>query len=194
MISAVAGLGLLLGLTGVAHPRELPEDPDEPENLPPPVPKEDPSGPPIERMVSVTASPFHALIPFVEITGELRVTASISVAVIAGIGKILDGKADKHSAQEIGAHGIYYMKPTFRALHVGIELVYVHSSDRDSPTTYTGTSFSMGPFVGWKYIHRMGITLLAQGGVAIAVVDVRSPPDTKVTIFPIVNLNAGWSF
>lgn len=155
---------------------------------------EDPSGPPVPRAVSITVSPFHALIPFLEITGELRVSANISGSLIAGIGKILDGKADKHSAQEIGAQGIYYFKPTFRALHVGIELTYVHSSDRYSPTTFTGTGVAIGPFVGWKYIHRTGVTLLAQGGLALAFVERRSPPETEATVGPIVNLNAGWSF
>lgn len=187
-------LGLLLGLAGAASAGTLPQDPDDPDNLPPPVPPEDPSGPPIPRSVTITLSPFHALIPFVEITGELRVTPNISGALIAGIGKILDGKADKHSAQEIGAQGSYYVEPTFRALHVGVEVTYVHSSDTTSATTLTGTSFAIGAFVGWKYIHRTGVTLLGQGGLALAVVGERSPPETKVTVLPIVNLNAGWSF
>ena len=187
-------LGLLLGIASAANAGSLPADPDEPDNLPPPVPPEDPSGPPIPRSVSVTVSPFHALIPFLEITGELRVTPNVSGALIAGIGKILDGKADKHSAQEIGAQGIYYIKPTFRALHAGVEITYVHSSDTVSPTTLTGTSFAIGAFVGWKYIHRTGVTLLAQGGLALGFVGERSPTDTNVTVLPIVNLNAGWSF
>jgi hypothetical protein len=187
-------LALLLIMSSIANARELPEDPDEPENLPPPVVPEDPSGPPIDRSISVTLSPFHALIPFFEITGELRITPNISGALIAGIGKILDGKADKHSAQEIGAQAIYYFKPMFRALHAGIELTYVHSSDTDSATTFTGTSFALGAFIGWKYIHRTGVTLLAQGGLALGFVEERSPPETKVTVLPIVNLNAGWSF
>jgi hypothetical protein len=194
MTRGLATLGLLLGIAGVATARTLPEDPDEPDNLPPPLPPPDASGPAIDREVSVTLSPFHALIPFLEITGELRITPNLSGALIAGIGKILDGKADKHSAQEFGAQATYYLKPTFRALHVGIEVTYVHSSDKDSATTFTGTSFAIGPFVGWKYIHRTGVTLLAQGGLALAFVDVRSPPDTEVTVLPIVNLNAGWSF
>lgn len=194
MIRAFAMLAALVAMAASASARELSEDPAEPENLPPPKPVEEPSGPPIDRSISVTLSPFHALIPFAEITGELRVTPNISGALIAGIGKILDGKADRHSAQEIGAQGIYYFKPMFRALHAGVELAYVHSSDTNSATTFSGTSFALGAFVGWKYIHRTGVTLLAQGGLALGFVEKGFPRATEVTVLPIVNLNAGWSF
>jgi len=184
---------LSLGATGTAFARELPMDPDEPDNLPPPIAVVEAIPETIPRKVTLTASPFHALIPFAEITGELLVTAHISGALILGIGKILDSKTDTHVAQEVGAQAIYYVKPTFRALHVGIEVTYVHSSDTDGATTLTGTSAAVGPLVGYKYIHRTGFTLLAQLGAAAALVEERSG-DNVLKVLPILNLNAGWSF
>jgi len=187
-------LGLLLGLATVAEARSLPEDPDEPENLPPPIqPEAEAPAPVIPRTISATLSPFHALIPFAEVMGELRITPKISGALILGIGKILDSKTDTHAAQEVGGQGTYYFKPTFRGLHVGLEVAYIHSSDTDSATTYTGTSFAVGPFVGWKYIHRTGFTIVAQGGLAASFVEERSG-ETVLKVLPILNLNAGWSF
>jgi len=186
-------LGLLLGLATAAEARSLPEDPPEPENLPPPIqPAVEAPAPVIPRAVSVTLSPFHALIPSLEITGELRIMPRISGALILGIGKFLDSKTDTHAGQEIGGQGTYYFKPTFRGLHVGIEVAYIHSSDTDSATTYTGTSFAVGPFIGWKYIHRIGFTIVAQGGLAASWVEERSG-DSVVKVLPILNLNAGWS-
>nr|MBA3456901.1 hypothetical protein [Deltaproteobacteria bacterium] len=151
-------------------------------------------GPPVERFVSITVSPFHALIPFLELTAELRISRRISGALLGGFGKFLDPRAHPHRAREIGVQGNYYLEPTFRAFHFGVEVAYVHSSDTESATTFTGTSLAAGGFVGWKYIHRTGVTLLAQGGLALGVVEVRSPPGNEIKILPVINLNAGWSF
>jgi len=193
MTRAVVVCGLVLGITGVAQARELPEDPAEPENLPPPIqPAVEAPAPVIPRWVSATLSVFHAPIPSLEITGELRITPRISGALILGIGKFLDSKTDTHAAREIGGQGTYYFKPTFRGLHVGLEVAYLHSSDTESATTYTGTSFAVGPFIGWKYIHRIGFTIVAQGGLSTSLVEERSG-ESVVKVLPILNLNAGWS-
>jgi len=194
MTRAVVVCSLVLGLAGVASARSLPDDPDEPENLPPPIqPAVEAPAPVIPRWVSATLSPFHALIPSLEITGELRITPKISAALILGIGKFLDSKAKTHTGQEIGAQGLYYFKPTFRALHVGLEVAYVHSGETNTGATYTGTSLAVGPLVGWKYIHRTGFTIVVQGGLALSRVE-ESSGENVLKVLPILNLNAGWSF
>lgn len=184
---------LSLGAASIAHARELPMDPAEPENLPPPIVEVEAVVATIPRTITLTASPFHALIPFAEITGEMLITANISAALILGIGKILDSNAKTHFAQEVGAQANYYFKPTFRALHVGIEATYVHSSDTEGSSTLTGTSAAIGGLVGYKYIHRTGFTLVAQLGLSAALVEERGGEDV-VKVLPILNLNAGWSF
>jgi len=186
-------LAILCCLAGTVHARELPMDVDEPDNLPPPIVEVEVVAATIPRTITLTASPFHALIPFGEITGELLITDRISGALILGIGKILDSKTDTHFAQEVGAQANYYFKPTFRALHVGIEATYVHSSDSDDTNELTGTSAAVGPLVGYKYIHRTGFSLVAQLGLAAALVEEREG-DNVIKVLPIVNLNAGWSF
>lgn len=155
--------------------------------------RETAAGPLDDRVVSLTLSPFHAPLPALELTAEVRIGNSFSGALIAGIGNFLDARGHAHSGREIGAQGIYYLEPTFRELHVGIEATYVKSSDTMSLTTFTGTALAVGAFVGWKYVHRWGVTLLAQGGLAMGFVEEYSR-ETDTRVLPIINLNAGWSF
>jgi hypothetical protein len=124
---------------------------------------------------------------------DLRASRHFSGALIGGIGRFLDARGHAHRAREIGSQVIYYRAPTFRDLHVGIEATYVKATDAPSSTTFTGTAFTVGAFVGWKYIHRWGVTLLAQGGLAMGWVEEHSR-ETDTRVLPIVNLNAGWSF
>lgn len=151
------------------------------------------AGPLDDRIVTLTLSPFHAPLPALELTGEVRITRSVSGALIAGIGRFLDARGHPHDAREIGAQVTYYRAPTFRELHVGIESTYVKTSDTASSTTFTGTAFTLGAFVGWKYVHRWGITLIAQGGLAMGWVETFSR-DTDTRVLPLINLQAGWSF
>lgn len=155
--------------------------------------QESAAGPLDDHAVSVTVSPFHAPLPALELTGELRVSSHFSGSLIAGIGRFLDARGHPHDSRELGAQVIYYRAPTFRELHVGVEATYVKSSDTASSTTFTGTALAVGGFVGWKYIHRWGVTLLAQGGVAMGFVETFSR-ETDRRLLPIVNINAGWSF
>lgn len=151
------------------------------------------AGPLDDRVVTLTVSPFHAPLPALELTGEVRIGGRFSGALIAGIGRFLDARGHAHSGREIGAQAIYYREPTFRELHLGVEVTYVKSSDTTSLTTFTGTALVVGAFVGWKYIHRWGVTLVAQGGLAMGVVEEYSR-ETDTRMLPIVNINAGWSF
>ncbi len=151
------------------------------------------AGPLDDRVVSLTLSPFHAPLPALELTAEGRISRHVSGALIAGIGRFLDARGHPHDSRELGAQVTYYRAPTFRELHVGIESTYVKSSDTASSTTFTGTAFAVGAFVGWKYIHRWGVTLIAQGGLAMGWVEEHSL-ETGTRVLPIINLQAGWSF
>lgn len=162
---------IVLALAGVAHAEE----------------------PEAKRVVSLTVSPFHAPLPALELTAEVRVSRSFSVSAIAGIGRFLDARGHEHPSREIGGQVLYYLEPRFRAFHFGIESTYVKSSDTESSTTFTGTALAVGAFVGWKYIHRWGVTMLAQGGLAMGFVETFSR-ETDSRLLPIVNVNAGWSF
>lgn len=151
------------------------------------------AGPLDDRVISLTVSPFHAPLPVLELTAEVRISRHVSGALLAGIGRFLDARGHPHDSREIGAQLTYYRAPTFRELHVGIESTYVKASDTASSTTFTGTAFAVGAFVGWKYIHRWGVTLVAQGGLAMGWVEEHSlETDTRVLL--IINLQAGWSF
>ena len=76
----------------------------------------------------------------------------------------------------------------------------VDSSTSDAEVTGAGDGLSIGPFVGYKWISRGGFTFDGQGGLAYLAVKARaSDGATSSTasdnrIYPLLNVNVGWSF
>lgn len=195
MLCARVLLGLAL-VAGTVSAAPLTADPPEPEHLPPPPDPAPPPPPPIPRSFSATISPLHLPLPLLELTGEYRVQPKISAALILGVGRVSDTNGTAHGgAFEVGAQGSYYLMQSFRGLHVGVEVLYVHISDVTTDSSLTGAGVALGPFVGWKYIHRSGFTFVGQAGLDVGVVEASnastSQKDRKV--FPLLNLNVGWS-
>lgn len=141
---------------------------------------------------SVTASALHlalpGLRPAAELNGEFKLGSRYSVSAIAGFG---------WGDPIYGAGGgqvTWYALGDFRGgLQLGGELYGLGGrfSDKDWTSYYAG-----GPFVGGKYIFDVGLTLAAQGGLALTR-SLRREPDIyyiQKVLAPTLNAQVGWSF
>lgn len=193
----VVVVGLVLSIAGSGLAQPLDREPGEPTNLPPPPAEPPPPPPPPVKDVTVSISPLHLFSPLLELMGELRINDHVSAAAIAGVGRVNDANGSAHgSAFEIGGQGTYYVFQPFRGLHVGAEVLYVYVGDVNVDSTLTGTGLALGAFVGWKYIHRSGFSFVGQGGIDFAVVEASSSTtmESESKVFPLLNLNVGYSF
>jgi hypothetical protein len=161
-----------------------------PETMPPqPASGESP------RFASLTISPIHAIaLPMAELMIEFRPTAKIGLAAIGGIGRV-ESNGISATATEAGAQASYYVFRDFRGMHVGGEVLYLHLGDIEQDMTLSGEGLSVGGFVGWKYIGASGFTFVAQGGVSYVAARAENATSTaeKKRVYPLVNLNLGWS-
>jgi hypothetical protein len=149
------------------------------------------------RKVTVTWSPIHLVLPVVEVAAELSVAPNIGVGVIAGVGRVSDStNTITATAFEAGGQFNYYFMRSFSGLHAGAELLYLHLGDVEQDTTATASGLSLGPYVGYKVLTSIGFTFVAQGGVAFAAYSASSSTQSQSErkIFPLLNLNVGWSF
>ena len=93
------------------------------------------------RVVSLTLSPIHFLLPAVELTGEVSLgrTLPLSVAAIGAYGWP-EGTADdgvtkrtlNTNVVELGTQVTYYPWRNFRTVQLGAELLYIHVGCRSS--------------------------------------------------------------
>jgi hypothetical protein len=151
--------------------------------------------------VAVTFSPIHLVIPFLEVTAEVRLAPKVGVGVTGGAGVTHineDTTNDKVTLLEGGISPRYYLTGDFRGgVQLGAEVQYLYASANDSSmSTVSAAGLSMGPYVGYKWTAAMGLTLEAQGGVSFLAIkgsDSNSDKSEK-HVFPLLNLNAGWSF
>jgi hypothetical protein len=116
------------------------------------------------------------------------------------------GSADQErrfTVGELGASGRYYATGSFaRGVQVGGELVYllVQLDDPMSTVRATGDGLSLSPFVGYKWTGASGFTAEAQGGLSVLVAQAHATDGTTTAdseqsrIYPLINLNLGWSF
>jgi hypothetical protein len=129
---------------------------------------------------SLTGSPFHMLLSYLEITGELKMGERNSVAVLAGLGAL----AGSDSTIGIGAQWRTSLKGDFsKNLHAGAEVQYLHVTVGND---VAGMAIVF-PFLGAKKIWNNGFTIDGQLGVAML---------SEVDWEPILgsNLGIGWSF
>lgn len=152
--------------------------------------------PPYDKHVSITLSPVHLFLPFVEVTGEGRVLDKLGVAGIAGV-----GATQGYSLFEVGAQGRYYAVGSFdHGMELGAEALVIRAGGSPSGATASGVGVSVGPFIGYKIAARFGLTFDMQVGVQYSSVSAQaSNGSTTETaqdggLAPLVNLNLGWSF
>ncbi len=127
-----------------------------------------------EYTTSITISPVHLTLPFLEVTVETLTRTGSGVAGIIGAGEYEDTKVI-----EIGMQYNYYVLGSFQnGAELGFEALLVRG--------FSGNAFNMsfGPQLGYKVILS-GLTFHAQGGYAF------SPISTSGFF---LNLNTGWSF
>jgi hypothetical protein len=195
-VIASSGIALLLG-TGLARAQEAPPVP-----LAPPPPPAGPPGrpPPDARFITPSFSPLHLIIgPVFEAQVELRVLPHVGVAILGGGGKVtVDNGLEEVdvSVYEIGGQVNVYWRQ-FDGWHLGVEPMYAHASVDEPGLKVRGNGFALGGYAGYKHIFDMGLTLIVQLGVDVMVVEAEA--DTGETaseedVFPLLNLNAGWSF
>jgi hypothetical protein len=158
---------------------------------PAPVPEEP------ARMVSVTWSPAHLVLPLVELTAEFTPMRHWGLSVIGGYGSVTDNMS-KVSGRAIEAGGQinYYPLRDFAGLDLGVEALYLSLDDVNVDSSATAAGLAIGPFVGYKALFPIGLTLVAQLG--FEVVAVKGESSTSMAkengFIPLLNLNAGWSF
>jgi hypothetical protein len=151
-----------------------------------------------EPRVSITVSPLHLIMPFGEVTAELRAADKVGIAVIAGAGSVReDGIDSRITLLEAGANARYYVWGSFRSgIELGAEAVYVHASADDS-VSVSAEGLGLSPFAGYKWTHRSGFTLDGQLGATFIVL--RGKADTgamaeRKSVGPMLNLQVGYSF
>ncbi|HXI60420.1 MAG TPA: hypothetical protein VNO55_30370, partial [Polyangia bacterium] len=171
----------------------------QPAALPPPYP---PYPPPEvthpHRVFALTISPLHLLSPILELTGEIRASDKIGVAVVAGAGKYSEtdnGVKLSASVYEAGAQFRYYVVGDFRhGMQLGAELLYLHLSD--SNLSAKGEGLAIGPFAGYKYTTDIGFTVDTQLGferiTARAAAGTSTASNSDYIV--LLNINVGWSF
>jgi hypothetical protein len=168
-----------------------------------------PAPPAVEdRSVYLSISPFHLLVPFFELTGEVRVHRNLGVSGIVGYGVVRpEGSSTKLDIWEVGGQLVGYPVGHFdHGMQLGLEVLYAGVSGGDSSTNNvkiaaTASGLAAGPFVGYKLATRVGFTFNVQGGVEYTFVRADASASTGQTasaqqtrLIPLVNANLGWSF
>lgn len=162
---------------------------------------------------SLLFSPGYLLLPMVKLTGELSVVRHLGVAAFGGIGqssidiKALDGTSSTFDATTylVGTQVIGYPVRSFDGVQVGAQLQYAYVDGQgkvgETSVAGIGSGFAVGPFLGYKWLTRVGFTVLAQGGVQFLAVrgtgkdeSGRTETASDSRIGPLLNLDFGWSF
>jgi hypothetical protein len=189
----------------VPSPASTPASVAEPSGQP--APAGWPAEPPATRHVSLALSPVHLLIGMVEVTGEVRLTERVSVALIGGLGRMQGVYAGCPTllctvtvrVYEVGAQGRWYLGNFDRGLHLGVEASYlkVDATDATIDVKATVEGLTVGPFVGWKWVGSAGFTFDLQGGLQLLVLPASSSGTSskkETSALPLLNANLGWSF
>jgi hypothetical protein len=146
---------------------------------------------------TVSWSPAHLVLPLVEMEAEFNVVPNMGLGLIAGVGSVSDASNTiSATAYELGAQANYYFMKPFSGLHAGVEGLYLTMGDVVQDSSVSGEGLSIGPYIGYKLVTSIGFTFVAQGGVAYLAMKAQSSSSmtTDKTIYPLLNLNIGWSF
>lgn len=167
----------------------------------------DEDAPPEDRSVYLSISPFHLLLPFVELSAEVRLHRKIGIAAIGGYGSVKPQNSDvRFNVWEAGGQFVGYPVGHFdHGMQVGLEALYagVSGDDKSGNTRIAATASGLasGPFVGYKLATRSGFSFNVQGGVSYLFVQAQASSSSGATasaeqtrVLPILNANLGWSF
>lgn len=160
---------------------------------------------------SLTFAPLLLLsdVRVVELTGEARLGARASGAVILGAGTVqvddLAGQQQSFTAYEVGGQLRWYALGSFtHGLQLGVELLYLQLSGDLGDVVLSGSSqgLAVGPFLGYKFVSGFGLTFDGQLGFQSAFLTAEVSDAAKSAsirgetsaILPLLNLNVGWSF
>ena len=160
---------------------------------------------------TVMWAPLRALLGLAEFTGEYKFHDQFGVVLIAGGGR-RDVKFDVPGGRfsfpatelEGGAQARYYaIRRGGHALHLGAEFLYERIKF-DDPMPFgvlvvAAGGGTLGPFVGYKLVTRVGFTFEAQFGARYVVMNPPAPDRTDYIQNgsdwqPLLHLNVGWSF
>jgi len=184
--------------TGVGQP-----PPSHP-GAPPPQPPPEPEG--AQHSVSLTISPFHLVLPVVEVMGEFKVQDWFGLAAILGGGSIQGTGTiadERLTVFELGAQALFYPVGDFdHGMQLGLEALFIHISGTfdSGALTGTGSGLAVGPLIGYKFAASWGLTVDIQGGYQIAGIaasasdGTTTESDSTVEGVVLLNINAGWSF
>lgn len=151
---------------------------------------------PYDHTVSITLSPFHLVLPVLEVTGEYRVHDRVGVAATGGYG-VVQG----FTTVELGASGRFYPVGDFdHGMQLGLEAQYARLFGTVAGYEASGSGTTMGPFIGYKIAARFGLTFEIQAGaqytfVAASATDGTDSATASDKAFGLLlNLQLGWSF
>ncbi len=195
--SALLAAALLTALTFTASTASAQDGPAEPES----------------RTLSVTISPFHLFVNFVELGVEYALTPQDGVMLYGGYGvpsgELSDGTTFEQPTIELGAQYRRYLLGNFDAgVHVGAEFQYLNVSTTVESSAIVvnaaGNAISPGLFVGAKYAFGFGLTSELQVGGAYNVlfldgdgtdgVNTVTSSSQTASFGLLLNLNLGWTF
>ena len=155
---------------------------------------------------TLSISPFHLLLPVVELTLESDIAKDMSLTGILGYGWITDtdinGSRTKVNIFEAGAQYRYYPSgDTHKGMHLGLEGLYVRPSFNDNSIKVKGSGFALGPFVGYKWAPDSGEVYDLQIGYQRMIAKVEAKDDvgnqaeaSSTDGFVLFNFNIGFRF
>jgi hypothetical protein len=147
-----------------------------------------------------------------EATIEVRPTEHLGIAAVGGLGdappaivgqSLVEGE-DRYAVREFGAQLLVYPLSKFDGFVIGGEVLSVKVSGARTLNAQsydvTGSALALGPLLGGKWIHESGFTLFGHIGVQRLWLKAESAASGQTVSandsrwFPLINLNAGWSF
>ena len=163
------------------------------------------------KRVSLTISPLHLVFPILELAAEVRALPHLGTGLIVGAGKMTVETVDPTgneervavAAQELGGYAALYPFDPFQGLHLGAEMQYmeVDTEELDGEVKGPAEGLAMGPFIGYKAMTKIGLTIIAQAGAQYVLAQTKTNDSSGDTAngstgvwTPLLNLNLGWSF
>jgi len=141
--------------------------------------------------LSLTFSPLHLLVPFLELTLEYRLADKFGIAAIAG-----GGARSSVVVGGIGARFNYYLFGDFgHGMQLGIETMFAGGGTTDGPSALAG-GLTFGSYLGYKFVADVGFTLDLGAGAEYRLILAESAGKSVEVnqVGLLLNLNAGWSF
>jgi hypothetical protein len=183
--------------------------PPPPAYYPPAAPVAAPfASPEPERNVSFTISPLLLMFPMLELGAELRVLDGFGVSARGGLGNwgvtLPDDKKDVYPAWRLGGQVHWYLMRPFGGLEVGAELGYLRVETDEPEFPWDSLKLrrlTVGTFIGYKLLVRVGFTFQAQFGIVRAFEKVQAQSEVLTTVTDedsrwdaLLNVGLGWSF